>query len=271
MHIGFLTPEYVLLGRYDGGLANYISKLARALISRGHRVAVFVLSDKDRVWNDGQVKITEVKRVQTSLIRFPAKPVTLINPLLPALDQIRSARRLAQFVWKQHRLEPFDILQTSSYEVPGFALRKNGRIPLICRISSYTPVYRSAYGRQRTPAEYLCDWLEIRQAIDADAAFSPSLFSINLFEHLEAYKPDLIRTPVDFFKIEPDVSLYKKELSGIHYLLYFGTLSRTKGVDLISDAIPTIMRYHPETHFVFIGRDDGLADGSKMIDFILEE
>ena len=101
--------------------------------------------------------------------------MAILNAVLPAFDQIRSSRRIAHFVWKEHRIDPFDILQTSSYEVPGYALRKNGRIPLVCRISSYTPVYRAAYGRQRTAAEYINDWLEIRQVIDADGGFFSQL------------------------------------------------------------------------------------------------
>jgi glycosyltransferase involved in cell wall biosynthesis len=269
MHIGFLSPEYVLPGHPDGGLANYIFKIAHAMTLREHQATVFLLSHHDRAWNDGQVKIIEVKNVQSARLGFPFQLGKLYTSLLPAFDQIRSARRLARSVWKQHRVEPFDILQASSYEAPGFALRKNGRIPLVCRISSYTPVYRAAYGRQRSLAEYISDWLELRQVIDADAAFSPSQFSIALFEQLEAYTPDLIRTPVDIIKIELDESLYEQELSGIRYLLYFGSLSKTKGVDLFGDAIPAIIRSHPDTHFVFVGRDDGMSDGSKIMDFIL--
>ena len=269
MHIGFLSPEYVLTSQFDGGLANYIHKIAHALTLRDHRVSVFVLSNQDRVWNDGQVKVIEVKIVRTPLIKFPGKPVFLLNTVLPAYDQIRSSRRIAHFVWKEHRVDPFDILQTSSYAVPGYTMRKNGRIPLVCRISSYTPILRSAYGRQRSLAEFFCDWLEIRQVIDADAAFSPSLFNISLFERLEAFKPDLLRTPIDLIKIKPDVSLYEKELLGVRYLLFFGTMSKMKGVDLIADAIHGILRSHPDTHFVFVGRDDGMPKGIKMTDFIL--
>ena len=271
MHIGFLSPEYILPGQFYGGLATYIHKVAHALVLHDHRVTVFVLSNQDRAWSDGQVKIIEVKVEQTPLVKLPGKLVDLINTWLPAWNQISSSRRLAHFVWKEHRVDPFDILQTSSYEVPGFTLRKNGRIPLICRISSYTPVLRSAYGRQRTPAEYISDWLEIRQVIDADAAFSPSRFSISIFERLEAFTPDLLRTPIDLIKIEPDVSCYEEVLSGIHYLLFFGTLTRMKGVDLIADAIPGILRSHPNIHFVFIGRDDGMPKGINMTDLILSK
>ncbi|HVM73239.1 MAG TPA: glycosyltransferase family 4 protein [Anaerolineales bacterium] len=269
MHVGFLSPEYVLPGRYDGGLANYIYKTAHALISRGQRVTVFVLSDQDRSSNDGQVKVMEVKRVQTALIGLPGKPAALINALLPALDQIRSSRRIAHFVWKEHHSDPFDVLQTSSFLVPGFTMRKNGRIPLVCRISSYSPVLRSSYGRPRNLPEYLCDWLELRQIVDSEAIFSPSQFCLALLERLEAVQSDLLRTPVDFARIEPDASLYEEKFAGARYLLFFGILSRTKGVDLIADAIPDVLALHPDIHFAFVGRDDGMPGGLKMKDFVL--
>jgi glycosyltransferase involved in cell wall biosynthesis len=271
LHIGFLTPEYLLPGHNDGGLANYIYKVAHALTLRGHRVTVFVYSYRDHEWNHGQVKIIEVKSVKSPHMKFPTKLGKVINVFFPVFTQILTTRRLARHVWEQHRKEPFDILQTSSYEAPGFALRKNGLIPLVCRISSYTPVVRSAYGTRRSLSEYIRDWLEIRQVIDADAAFSPSQYSISQFERMESFEPDLIRTPVDVIKIEADESLYDQELSGIRYLLFVGTLSKIKGVDLLADAIPAIIRSQPEAHFVLIGRDDGLPDGSKMIDYILSK
>lgn len=271
MNIAFLTPEYVIPGRLDGGLANYIHKVAHALIPLNHRVTVFVLSHQDRTWNDDQVKIIEVKRVRSQHLHFSTKPGGLIKNMLPALDQIRSANRIARFVREQHRVEHLDIIQTSSYMAPGYALRKNKQIPMVCRVSSYTPVIRSAFGRQRSLGEYISDWLEIRQVIDADAAFAPSQFCISLYEKLESCKPDLLRTPIDMIKINPDDSLYQKELSGIQYLLFFGTLSKIKGADLLADVIPAILKSHPKIHFVIIGRDDGFSDGSKIIDFILQK
>jgi glycosyltransferase involved in cell wall biosynthesis len=268
MHIGFLSPEYVLPGQYDGGLANYIHKVAHALSSRGHRVTVFVLSNQDRAWDDEGVKVIEVKTVKPFLIDFPTKIGLIFDSVVPAIDQIRSSGRIARSVWKQHREEPFDILQASSYQAIGFALRRNQRVPLVTRISSYTPALRAAYGKQRSLAETICDWLEIRQIINSDATFSPSQFNISLFERFEAFKPYLIRTPVDIIKIKPDPSIYEKELSGIRYLLFFGSLSKVKGVDLLADAIPSIIKSFPETHFVFIGRDDGMSDGLKLMDYV---
>jgi len=68
---------------------------------------VFVLSNQDHTWNDGQVKIIEVKSVQSTRLQFPSKLGKLYNASQPAFGQILSARRLSMFVWKQHREEPF--------------------------------------------------------------------------------------------------------------------------------------------------------------------
>jgi len=52
------------------------------------------------------------------------------------------------------------------------------------------------------------------------------------------------------------------------YLLFFGTLSRIKGVDLIAEIIESLLLDHEDLAFVFIGRDDGFPDGRKCIDVI---
>jgi glycosyltransferase involved in cell wall biosynthesis len=50
--------------------------------------------------------------------------------------------------------------------------------------------------------------------------------------------------------------------------LFFGTLSRIKGVDLIAEFIEPLLLAHHDLAFVFIGRDDGLPDGRKCMDLV---
>lgn len=255
MHIGFLTPEYVLPGRIDGGLANYIRKTGLALAERGHDVSVFVLSDRNGRFQDNALTIHEIKR-----IRFRH---------MPALAQILSARRLAKTVWRVHRAEPIDVLQSSNYMIPGYALRGNGRIPLVCRLSSYTPLWRAAYGRQPALKESLSDRLELRQILDADVTFAPSQFMADHFQHAHGIPPRVIRTPIGKLdRVELDDSFYRRELNGRFYLLFFGTLSRIKGVDLLVDIFPALFAQFPDLQFVFIGRDDGLPGGQKMANLL---
>lgn len=55
------------------------------------------------------------------------------------------------------------------------------------------------------------------------------------------------------------------------YLLYFGSLSRIKGVDLMADVINKIVPKFPQLSFAFIGVDYGLPNRKPISQFINEE
>lgn len=254
MHIGFLTPEYATPVNRDGGLANYLRKVGRALANRGHEVTVLLASNRHARWMDGSVAIEEVRRATLPAL---ASRVPGLRQVLPALALAATSRRLASAVWRIHRERPFTVLQASSFAAPGLALLGNSRIPVVCRISSYTPLYRTAYGRRRGLDEVLTDWLEARQVAEADAAFSPSRLMAKAFERLEGCRVEVIRTPIDSVPVEEDPG-FAHEALPFPYLLFFGTLSRMKGLGVLAEALPGILARHPDLHMVFIGRDDGI-------------
>lgn len=261
MNIGFLTPEYVTPTAPEGGLANYIRKVGSALVSLGHEVSVFALSHRDQSWKDGQIAVYELKR--------PVLPMwPKGRPFRSLATQLLSSKRLQAAVFKVHGVSSFDVLQASSYQVPGYMLRHNRHVALVCRISSYSPLWRAAYGTQRRFGDYLCDWLEIRQVVDADASFAPSRFIAETFARLEGHQPEVIRTPIDIDETAIDPSFYRDHISGGPYLLFFGTLSRIKGTDLLRDVIPPVLERHRDLSFVFVGRDDGFPGVPKMFDYI---
>jgi hypothetical protein len=159
MHIAFMTPEYAGPDGGTGGLGVYLRKTAAALMSRGHRVSVFLQGHESKRWDDGAVRIHVVARARPWNW---ARPLRWLATVAPAIRQVRSARSLAAKVWQVHAREPIDLIQTASFMAPGLALIGNGRIPVVCRASSYTPLWRAAYGTRRNAAQYLCDGLELR-------------------------------------------------------------------------------------------------------------
>jgi glycosyltransferase involved in cell wall biosynthesis len=266
MHIGLLTPEYVTPENVNGGLANYLKKVAAALARRGHRISILLLSDHRAQWQDGAVTVHEIERVAAP---ERAHEIRVLGAVVPAGEEVLSSRRLAAAVWRIHRTEPFDLLQASSFRSPGYALRRNGRVPLVCRVSSYTPMVRSADGRRCRPSEYLTDWLELRQVLDADAAFAPSRLMADAFARNAGFEPEVLRTPADLSLTSGlDSSYYDAHLAGMPYLLFFGSLCRLKGTDLVAEIIPAIAQKHPRLQLVFVGRDNCMPDGSRVLDLL---
>jgi glycosyltransferase involved in cell wall biosynthesis len=265
MHIAFLTPEYSRDKKPDGGLANYLQKIGQELVHRGHSVSILCLSNSNRIWNERGVDIYEVKRFTFSY-RFGR--LKSIYPFLNVISQYYSARRIEKAFWDVHRNKPVDIIQSSSYKSPAITLNNNKYVPVVCRVSSYAPLIRSAEGRQRSFADYLCDWLEIRQVLDAQSAFAPSQLMSDTYARLEGRRPHLIRTPIETTEIQLDDSCYKKDLFGKSYLLYFGTLKQVKGVDLLADVVTPVLEKYPDLYFAFVGRDDGLNSGQKIFQYI---
>ena len=265
MHIGFFTPEYVTAANPDGGLANYLRKTGQALAERGHQVSVFVLQPQESGWQDGGVQVYGVTQ--------PSWPEQIrklrsVRPVAAYWQQAQAARRLANKAWEVHANHPFDLFQASSYYSPGFILRRNGRVPLVCRVSSYTPLLRQAYGRQPSLGDRWCDRLERRQVLDADACFAPSRLMVETYARCVGRRPDLLRTQLDEEIIQQDSSFYQDNYSGLVYLLFFGTLSRIKGIDLLAEALPALLEAHPQLSVLFIGRDDRLPDGSLAFDLV---
>lgn len=265
MHIAYLTPEYPTPLKPEGGLGNYIRKVSLDLIERGHKVSVFVLTNKQGEEIDQGIHLYFTKRMR---FHWRLHRSERLHPWLTMCEDRINSRRLKKSVLKLNSKEKIDILQTPNYKAPGLSLCRNAHFPVVCRCSSYQPLLRSANGGQKSLADALGDWLEVRQLIEADAAYSPSRFIAHTYEFHEAVKPVVIPTPLDLSQIDVDESKYTEHLAGKKYLLYFGTLNGVKGVDVLSRALPSVLLTHKELEIVFIGRNDPLPDGTRSLETI---
>jgi len=247
-------------------LANYLKKTAEELAHRGNNVSVFVMSRRNAAWLDGDVQIIEVSRDHFSHGLLACVP--FVKRFVPLLRQVTAARRLARRFWECHRQTPFDVIQASSFRSPGFFLSRNGKVPLVCRVSSHTPTLRAAFGRKANLGERVSDWMERQHVCKADACFAPSKLLACAFPAANGRQPQVLRTPVDFSTIVYDKEFFTRHRPAGRYLLFFGTLSRIKGVDLLARVLPAIFEQYNDVSMVFIGRDDGLPNGDKLFPLV---
>ena len=269
MNIGFLTPEYPLKNSKVGGVGTYIKKSASELTDRGHKITVFLESTRNAKLNDNGVTIYEIK---CPPLYYALNSKSFLKQLIRVSYILFSAFKIKNKVFQIHKKDPFNILQSSNYLAPGFFLKKNKKIPVITRVSSYAPLWHAAFGIPRTFGDYLIDYLELRQVTDAQSSFSPSRFMRKVYARYENCKLNFIPTPLDINKpIKKDNFLLEKilrKLPSKQYILYFGSLSRIKGVDLMADVINKLSPKHPKLGFVFVGVDYGLPDGKPLSEFI---
>lgn len=277
LHICFITHEYPHENNPGRGGAHYVQRVSRMLVERGHRVTVIVMGQQRKTWNDRGILVHELAWPENLFTRWPGGSTlssfakrTFLRGTYPALMRIWAAKQVERAVWRIHRRSPFDLLQATNCLALGFALRRNGKIPLVTRVANYQPLWRSADDRQRSFSTTLCDWLEVKQVFDSDASFAPSDLLAKTYARLEAHRLEVIPTPVDPPDLVLDDTFYKENLEGKRYLLFFGGISRLKGADLLAELLPIILQDHLDLSMVFVGEQSRIS-GKDAFDVILEK
>lgn len=269
MHIGFATPVYITSDAKGGGLGTYVRKTGLQLSERNHSVSIFHWSDRNRHWEDGPLNIHEVKRLM-----FPRrlKQIPQLKTALFLIERSASSSRLKKCVFEVHKSFPIDILQTANYQAPAYSMRKNGQFPMVCRLSSYSPLWTAASGFRRSLEIHLGDWLESRQVLDSDAVISPSAFLAHVMERFEGTRPEIIRTGLEALpEASWDWSFYKEKLENKKYLLFFGNLSKIKGVDILAEMSHRLLSEHTDLFLIFIGPVSHYSASQKMDEYIYEQ
>jgi len=66
---------------------------------------------------------------------------------------------------------------------------------------------------------------------------------------------DVIPYPFDLKDFSPDLSVYEKHVKGTEYLLFYGRLEVRKGPQVLSQALPSILRSYPGLKMAFVGEN----------------
>ncbi|GBG57995.1 spore coat protein SA [Sporomusaceae bacterium FL31] len=252
MRIAFLTPEYVSEKNFDGGLANYLYRVSKALKCQGHNVEIFTYSDVNQmIIHDGII----VHRIYTNrLVTWLLRKI-ISNRICNVSEFILKSYFLYRRFLVEHYKEKFDIVQAASYKFPGLFVARSKKVPVVTRISSFEPFWRAACGISCSIDHILSEWLEITQMKHSNAVYAPSGLLSSIVSKYEPIKIDVIQPPFRFPQnLEWDEGVYRKKLAGKDYLLFFGTICRMKGVDFIWKNLPRMFKENDDIEFVFVGK-----------------
>jgi glycosyltransferase involved in cell wall biosynthesis len=252
--VALVTTEYVTeTNSFDGGLANYIHRVALSLKQLGYHPVICVISNKNEKLIYQGIEVYRLKIRGRNIIR-------VINLL--TLTQIRAWTSslwtgfyLNHLLRKLHKTCNFSIIQYPSCLGLGFF--RIPEIPSIIRISAYIPLWNQAYELNRTLNIRLGEKVEDMAYSKADALFAPSLLNAQAVEQAIGRKVKVIETPFILDTTELDESIYTTHLKDKKYLLFFGTIGLMKGCGLIAEIIYPLLQSYPDLYFVFVGKDKG--------------
>lgn len=266
MRIAFLTPGFVTEEKISGGLVNYLYQTCLSLIKLGHQPIVITASKKNEVIFHNGIEVHRVK-VKNYLLWF--LDVITLRQFTRPLAYLYQSRKLNREALKAHRKKPFAVIQcASSLAVGLFRLKE---VPTVVRMSSHPGLWRKARGKSYLHLDQRIAYgLEIKTAAKADGIFAPSQIIADIVRKETGKPVAVIETPVGADVPQTDDRLYRNLLAGRDYLLFFGSLDRRKGVDVIAETLFELLGKYPQLFFVFIGQDSRYQRG-MMSDYLLHE
>jgi len=264
--VAFLSREYPPDTAW-GGVATVYYSLAYGLVERGHEVHVIcqaVGKPRDLV-DDGVF----IHRVGTNPKRYSA--MARINYSVHAWLKLRK-------VIKEHEIE---IVEASRWGAEALLYSLIKRTPLVVRVGiSASDILRTKTysGIKELLALKILSRLDDFSAKRADrvVAISKDPYTQAIEKlHIDPEKVDIVHHAIDTNKyrfVESDTR-EKLGISGdAPLVLFVGRLEARKGVHILCQAIPEIIRSIPMSKFVLVGQDTNTApDGGSVKRYITEE
>lgn len=265
LRIAFATPEYVTESYFDGGLANYLHRVAKALAEMGHDIHILTLSEIDESEFDHEG--VKVHRLTTSKwwIRFDRSSGFRLPTTIRFLDLSVKINRLLKRINAQH---PLHLVQFPNYSCCGLVSMYCSSITHVLRASSYQPTWNGTGAVKRNLDSRIVERLEDLQFRRSRDVYAPStMLQQILVKDAQLTNVRLIRSPFYMETPEWDTSVYDRHLRGKKYLLFFGRFQLHKGIHTLAQALPCILDECPEAHAALVGRDLESKLAPSMADY----
>ncbi|RCJ22325.1 hypothetical protein A6770_29940 [Nostoc minutum NIES-26] len=267
MRIGFAATEYVTEKYFSGGLANYLHRVAKALLSLGHEVHIVVLSEIDRSefeYEGLQIHRLTLGKIQQILDKISRYSICQTSQCLDFSFQVY--RKLLEL----HKKQSFDIVQFPDWNACGVVSSLLLPIPQVTRISAYRPVWMKMCECSRDRDEQIIEWLEWLQMRLIKHIYAPSYTLKRLLaEEAKITHVQVIRTPFYLETSDWDSSVFNEYLQDKKYLLFFGRFQLHKGFHILAQALPQVFKKHPDCHAVFVGLDVPSSLATSMKEYAL--
>jgi glycosyltransferase involved in cell wall biosynthesis len=263
-----VTPEFLNQNgiKVTGGLATYTDNVFTGLTEMGLEVYVLQTSSINVIDKNPRI--------------FFLKKYAIINKIRFVLDKLTFHRLKRSVQWlldsfllnlKIELLDNsynFDVIHYSSYKAVGFFAFT--RKPRIFRISSIQHLWDKYEGRKPSVDRKLSSWLEIKALNKADHLIGPSDLLMRYLKLAYRFKStySTTPTPIGIDHNRNFETSHCKNYNKQSYVLYFGTISKLKGVEILAGLIEDLRKLNKQLWL--IGKVNSFDEQRSCLDFIFE-
>lgn len=230
---------------YPGGLATYTYNVCKILQKNDIEPTVFSLGS-----NTVSEKLDNIDCIIYRNSTFRIKKILLFISLG---FMNRSISRLLDsfmiYLGTRSILKNFDIIHCSNWKHPALFLRKKDNFVL--RISSYEKFWDNE-PNNFTIDKWLCQKLEKHEIGSYKNIIGPGKFILETIQKDLKKDTELIPTP--FINANLNKTSSKQSLK----FLYVGTLSYSKGVDLLLELVDYVLSKYEKAEFSLVGKLSGI-------------
>lgn len=266
LRIALVTPEYVTEPYFSGGLANYVHRVSRALVSLGHEVHVITLSNESQLTFEHYGVF--VHRICLAMLHHRLDRLTR-KKLLETTQYLEFSWQSYKKLESLHKKHSIDIVQFPNYRACGLVSGFFLNIPQITRISSYQPLWHEKAGILGDQDTKALEWLELLHLKLSKHVYGPSYALQKVLEEQVGIPIRVIRTPFYLETVEWDAAEYDLRLKDKKYLLFFGRFQLHKGFHILAQALYQVLEKNPDCHAVFVGLDGPSALAPSMKEYAL--
>lgn len=250
MNILFLSREYP--PKLVGGVGIYIYEASRILARLGHKVFVITEAiDCPVEYIDKGVHVFRVKLVKLGIFNLLR---SRIKGFIERLEYSYSVSKKIKEVVSKHKI---DIVESCEARAEGFWYYLfNNKPPLVVKLHTPEGI---VYKLNRDPKSKDRDLIEKLEEWWINRANKPVGISKSVVDLTQKhYKIKFDNIPIVCNPIDSNVFKPAEVLSNKGYVLYVGRLEFRKGVHVLINAIPFILKKNPQVRFILIGNDCGM-------------
>ena len=254
MRIALLTPEYQPTPGI-GGIASHTAATAAALSRRGHEVTVVAPGTPSSTVECGVTVLRQRRRTLPSWV--PRHQIA--ERLIAQVDIARACRHLRP-----------DVVQAPEWDAQGWLVARWGRFPLVTHLATPTFVVEELNQGRQSRNTTVLRWMERDQARRSRLVYAPTRSIVARVAPRWGLDPatiEVVPDPVDIEGIrrlgagDPPLSIPPRAI------VFNGRLERRKGIEVLGEALPSVLQAHPDVVAVLVGRDTNAEGGRLMARF----